>query len=253
MKEWFVESLLIEEYYEKVTQNHRQKWIENFGKSIIDSVNTTLTKYIGKPLTQLVHFLKYEYRSYCVPNNISSGLASLPLKYIYINGSRTQNQTTQKLPFGEKLNGSKSYENILYYFTTSEDLTPDKIHELGQIKLKTFYAEAIKAAENETGKSGKDAVDNFKKTLNDQSSFFNDAPFPANESNEFAFEKCTNLTQAKIFCPNRYEAFQKWSAFVRGKFKRLFRKKYNLHIWLYRLEIFVLWQENKKIEMLHLT
>jgi uncharacterized protein (DUF885 family) len=160
-----------------------------------------------------------------VPNNVSSGLASLPLKYIYINASQTQTKTTQKLPSGESLDGRRSYERILYYFTTSEDLTPDKIHELGKEKLKTLYPEAEKAAENETGKSGEDAVASFKNILNDQSSYFNDAPFPSNESNEIAFEKCTNLSQAKIFCPKRHEAFQKWSAYVRGMAKKLFQEK----------------------------
>ena len=191
----------------------------------MESVNSTLVEYVGRPLAELIHYLKYEYRSHCVPNNISSGLASLPIKYIYINASETQTKTTQKLPSGESLDGRRSYERILYYFTTSEDLTPDKIHELGKEKLKTLYPEAEKAAENETGKSGEDAVARFKKILNDQSSYFNDAPFPSNESNEIAFEKCTNLSQAKIFCPKRHEAFQKWSAYVRGMTKKLFQEK----------------------------
>ena len=191
----------------------------------MESVNSTLVEYVGRPLAELIHYLKYEYRSHCVPNNISSGLASLPLKYIYINGSQTQTETTQKLPSGESLDGRRSYERILYYFTTSEDLTPDKIHELGKEKLKTLYPEAENAAENETGKSGEDAVARFKNILNDQSSYFNDAPFPSNESNEMAFEKCTNLSQAKIFCPKRHEAFQKWSAYVRGMTKKLFQEK----------------------------
>ena len=217
MKEGFVESLLSKEYYKKVPQNYTQEWTKNFGESIIDSINRTLVEFVGTPLAELVDYLKNDYRSYCVPSNISSGLASLPLKFIYVNEIQTQNRTTQKLPFGEKLNGSRSYEKILYYFTTSEDFTPDKIHVLGKQKLKTLYAEAIKAAENETGKSGQDAVDSFKYILNNQSSYFNDAPFPTNESNEVAFEKCTSLSQAKMYCPKRHEAFQKWSAFVRGK------------------------------------
>ena len=181
-----------------------------------DSVETTLVEYFGRPLMKVLNFLKNEYRPHCVSSNITSGLANLPLKYIYENGTRTGKPTTQKLPFGEKLNGSKAYERILYFFTTSEEYTPDRIHDLGQEKLKTLYAEAIKAAEEETGKSGKDAVDSFKKILNNQSSYFNDEKFPANESNEFAFSKCTSLEEAKTFCPKRYEAFQIWSAYVRG-------------------------------------
>ena len=211
-----------EKYYEKIPENDKLKWINTFGRSINDSVNNTLVSYFGKPLVKLIEFLKYEYRSHCVPSNISSGLANLPLKYIYVNGTRSDNQTTQSLPFGEKLNGTKSYEAILYYFTTSEELTPDKIHELGKKKLQELYAEAEKAAESVTSKSGDNAVYSFKKILNNQSSFFNDEPFPANESDEFAFTQCKSLAKAKIFCPKRYDAFQKWSAFVRGKDKSLF-------------------------------
>lgn len=194
-----------------------QKWRKDFGKSILDSAISTLVEYFGKPLSKLIHFFKYEYQTYCVPSQISSGLASLPLKYIFINGSQTRTRTTLILPYGEKLNGSKSYERILYYFTTSEDLTPEKIHQLGKQQLKVLYAQALKAAEIETGKSGKDAVDSFKKILYDQSGFFNAQAFPQNESNELAFAKCTDLPKAKLFCPKRYEAFQKWSANTRGK------------------------------------
>lgn len=232
MKEWFTKGLLSEKYFKKVPHNDTQKWLNVFGKNIIDSVNTTLVEYVGKPLVKLLRFLKHEHRWHCVPSNISSGLTSLPLEYIYINGSQTRERTTQKLPFGEKLNGNKSYERILYFFTTSEDLTPEKIHELGKQNLRILYAEAIKAAENETEKLDIEAVDGFKKILNDQSSFFNDAPFPANESNEFAFAKCTNLTQAKIFCPKRNEAFQKWSAFVRGMTQFLRKKEQCLILML---------------------
>lgn len=182
-----------------------------------ESVKETLVEYFGRPIVEVLNFLKHVYRPHCVSSNIASGLANLPLKYIYVNDTKTDRPTTQKLPFGEKLNGSKAYERILYFFTTSEDYTPDRVYDLGQEKLKMLYPEAIKAAGNVTGKSGNDAVESFKKILNNQSSFFNDAPFPANESNEFAFGKCTSMAEAKIYCPKRYEAFQTWSAFVRGK------------------------------------
>ena len=221
LHEWFTKSLLSEEYYGKLNQTDKQKWENKFGRNITESVKAILVEYFGKPVVEVINFLKYEYRPHCVSSNITSGLANLPLKYIYVNGTKTDKLATQKLPFGEKLNGRKAYERILYFFTTSEDYTADRIHELGKEKLNMLYPEAIKAAEKKTGKLGKDAVDSFKKILNDQSSFFNDAQFPANESNEFAFGKCTSMTEAKKFCPKRYEAFQTWSAFVRGKIWRL--------------------------------
>lgn len=174
-------------------------------------------EYFGAPLTELMNYLKSEYSIYCVPENISSGLATLPVKYIYVNGTRTENRTTQKLPSGEMLNGSRTYENILYYYTTSSELTPDRIHELGREKLKTLYAEARKVAENFEGLSETRSVENFKKLLEKQSNYFNKKPFPANESGEIAFHACSNLKKAKVFCPKRFEAFQEWSKSVRGE------------------------------------
>ncbi|XP_028411285.1 uncharacterized protein LOC114533864 [Dendronephthya gigantea] len=215
LQEKFTKDLRRATYYKSLNQDDRQKWFKNFGEEIEDTVNATLVEYFGRPLVELFHFLKHEYRVYCVNSSVSSGLANLPLKYIYINGSKTSNKTLQKLPFSEKLDGKKSYESTLYYFTTSEDITPEQIHELGKQKLKILYREAVKLAENMTGRFDQEAMKNFKNILDDRSSFFNDARFPNNESNEFAFSKCTSLKKAKIYCPQRYEAFKKWSAFVR--------------------------------------
>lgn len=197
--------------------------MKNFGEDIKDTINATLIEYFGRPLVKLFNFLKHEYQLYCVTNDISSGLANLPLQFIYINGSKTANKTLQKLPFGEKLNGRKSYESMLYFFTTSEEITSEKIYELGKQRLKILYPEAVKVAENKTGKIGDEAIKKFRNILDDQSSFFNDARFPNNESNEFAFTNCTSLKQAKIYCPRRYEAFKRWSGFVRGKRNYIFQ------------------------------
>jgi hypothetical protein len=76
---------------------------------------------------------------HCVPSNVSSGLASLPLTHVYVDGVADLSQPTHPyLPTGELLNGSSSFEKLLPYFTTN-DITPKKIQELGYAKLDKLY------------------------------------------------------------------------------------------------------------------
>ena len=84
-------------------------------------------------------YLENEYKTHCVPSTVSSGLSSLPLPYVYVNGVPDKTKpTTQRLPTGERLNGSKAYENIMSYFTTN-DLTPDQVHDIGVKMVDELY------------------------------------------------------------------------------------------------------------------
>lgn len=87
-----------------------------------------------------VRYLKNEHAKFCVPSNISSGLASLPLSYVYINGNNTGEQTTKELPTGEKLDGKDAYKKLMPYFTTN-DMTPDDVHKMGIEMLNKLYPE----------------------------------------------------------------------------------------------------------------
>ena len=73
-----------------------------------------------------------------MPSNVASGLASLPLQYVYVNGTKTSQTTNPKLPTGEALDGKKSYEKIMSYFTTNS-MTPHEVHELGKKQLDILY------------------------------------------------------------------------------------------------------------------
>lgn len=84
--------------------------------------------------------MEFEFAQYCIPSTISSGLASLPLSYVYINGTSTGQATTKKLPTGEPLDGKKAYKKIMPYFTTN-DMTPDEVHSLGYKMLNQLYPE----------------------------------------------------------------------------------------------------------------
>lgn len=84
-------------------------------------------------------YIEYEHFRHCVPSNVSSGLAGLPLKYVWLDGKENMSQPTDPLlPTGEKLNGSFAYSKIMSYFTTN-DMTPMEVHELGKRQLAILY------------------------------------------------------------------------------------------------------------------
>ena len=85
-------------------------------------------------------FLETENLYHCVPSSVSSGLANLPVPYVYVNGSPTDEVTTKVLPTGEPLSGKKAYESILPFFTTTTK-TPNEVHDLGRKMLDELYPE----------------------------------------------------------------------------------------------------------------
>ena len=85
-------------------------------------------------------YLETEGLEHCVPSSVSSGLANLPLSYVFLNGKKTVETTSKQLPDGEPLNGRKAYESIMPYFTTI-DKTPDDVHQLGKVMLRKLYPE----------------------------------------------------------------------------------------------------------------
>lgn len=76
-----------------------------------------------------------------MPNDFASGLANLPVDYVYTDGIADKSQPTTKiLPTGEKLNGKESYKMILSYFTTT-DISPEDIFAEGKRQLDFFYGQ----------------------------------------------------------------------------------------------------------------
>ena len=70
---------------------------------------------------------------------MSSGLASLPLDYVWVDGKEnTSWPTNTKLSTGHQLNGTQTYAMILPYFTTNE-MKPMDVHELGKKQLEMLY------------------------------------------------------------------------------------------------------------------
>lgn len=98
-----------------------------------DKKFSTIQLYIFK-----FRFLEDSHIRHCVPSSVSSGLASLPLNYEYMDQVKTDVKTSKMLPTGEILNGSKSYEMIMSYFTTNS-LTPNEVNILGHKRLEKLY------------------------------------------------------------------------------------------------------------------
>ncbi|KXJ22656.1 uncharacterized protein LOC110252020 [Exaiptasia diaphana] len=212
----YVKQMRNPEWYAKINSDTKTSWNSKHGKDVQQSIDDSLVEYVGQPVYNLLQYLEFNHSQYCVPSNVSSGLANLPLDYVYFKGNKTNETTTKVLPFGEKLSGKDAYKGILPYFTTT-DMTPDEVDQLGWKMLNQLYPQAVEIAKTITGLNDSDeAVVEFKKKLEDQSMFFNDKPIPLNESNNEAFEKCVDMASAKIYCPARYASMLKWFEYVNG-------------------------------------
>ena len=77
---------------------------------------------------------------HCVPSHVSSGLATLPVDYVYKDGKPTGERTTKVLPTGERLDGRQSYNRIVTFFTTT-DISTDEIFDKGKKLKDVFYKE----------------------------------------------------------------------------------------------------------------
>ena len=90
-------------------------------------------------LCSFFRYLRKDHIKHCVSSNVSSGLASLPLSTVYVNNTADKSKPTNKsLPTGEILNGKKSYQQIVSYFTTNT-MSPEEIYELGLKMLNELY------------------------------------------------------------------------------------------------------------------
>lgn len=138
--EWFSKKYLNTKYLSELDKGVDEQWTKNHnGKSVNASVVEALKDGVGQPLLDLINYLDNEHKSHCLPNDLASGLANLPVDYVYNNGVPDKSKpTNKKLPTGEPLNGTESYKLILSYFTTT-DISPEEIFDEGKKQLKFFY------------------------------------------------------------------------------------------------------------------
>jgi len=113
-------------------------WIEKYGKNMSDSLCDSVIKFVGTPLVSLFEYLENDHMTHCVPGNVSSGLGTRPVDYVYFNGTRTSKKTNQTLDGTEKImKGKEAYKEIISYFTTTS-YSPGKCRSFSQSRNKTI-------------------------------------------------------------------------------------------------------------------
>ncbi|XP_046857376.1 uncharacterized protein LOC124450775 isoform X2 [Xenia sp. Carnegie-2017] len=229
VNEWFVDVYTKEKFIENLSTTDREKWMVTYKKDFTQSVKESLIEGIGKPVVDLVKYMENVHLRHCLPLNHASGLANLPVKYIYVDGKRTDNRTTRRFPITNTIiDGKKSYKDILAYFTTS-DITPERVNEIGHERLNVLYPQVVEIAKNVTGLSHETAaITAFRKILANQKSYYNKKPFPEIESNATAHQRCTDIESARKFCPGRYKSLKAWIASCRKVMSMLAPKIINL-------------------------
>jgi len=138
--EWSASLYLKPAYLANLDSGVNARWrIEHSGQSARDAIREALVKGFGEPVLNLIHYLEYEHSRHCLPETVASGLANLPVDYVYTDGvPDLGNRTTKVLPGTEKaLRGTDTYRIILSYFTTF-DISPEDINQEGNKQLSIY-------------------------------------------------------------------------------------------------------------------
>jgi len=225
LDEDYVKVALNDDYYSDITDDMKNQWKDQTGKTVKQSMSDYLVEYMGKPMNQLLRYLEHEHYRFCVPSNFSSGFASLPLAHVWVDGvENTSWPTNTTLSTGDKLDGKKAYAMILPYFTTN-DMTPKQVQDVGREQLDKLYPLAVEAAKGDTGETNEtEAIKQFRKKLDSSDNYFNDEAFPENESDSKAHELCSSIDAAKKYCPTRWKAIQSWFKEARMVMSMLYPK-----------------------------
>ncbi|XP_020600943.1 uncharacterized protein LOC110040092 [Orbicella faveolata] len=139
----YMKAILVDGFLSKMTSGELDLWKVKHGRSVNESLRQFVIEYVGEPIQRALRYIEKEHLQYCAPSELSSGLANLPLDFIYINGTKTNRTTTKTLPTGEKLDGKATYLKLMQYFTTTEK-TPDEIYELGWSIINRKYPEVLR-------------------------------------------------------------------------------------------------------------
>lgn len=139
-KSWFTSNLRSSQFYQSISAKTDKLWKRKYKKKIIQSLFGALIHGVSKPISKYHDFLVNEYSRYCPPDHVTSGLASLPLNYQYIDGDPDFSKpTTGRLPLNNSiLYGKTLYKTLLPQFATF-DADADEIYKEGLKQLNIFY------------------------------------------------------------------------------------------------------------------
>lgn len=114
----------ISTFVSELSSHEAAKIMAKHGMNGADVVEESLVRNVGSPLLDIFEYLQNEHLSHCLPTNVSSGLGTLPVNHVYLNGSKTLEMTNPTFREGDTvLPGKESYKNFLSYYTTQE-ITP---------------------------------------------------------------------------------------------------------------------------------
>ena len=116
---WYTSNRL-QNFVSRLSPEELSQWTAKHGKNISRSLLDGVIKFVGKPLVRLFEYLENNYTLHCVPDNVSSGMFARPVDHVYVNGTRTAEETNPTLADGQNIiNGKQAYASVLSYFTTT--------------------------------------------------------------------------------------------------------------------------------------
>lgn len=120
----------ISSFLSKISPDELAKILEKHGMNATALVEDSVIKNVGSPLADLFEYFEKEHLPHCLPSNVSSGLGTLPVDYVYFNGSRTLERTNTTLKGGESIMpGKESYRSFLS-FSTTQNITAGNRYQM---------------------------------------------------------------------------------------------------------------------------
>lgn len=129
-------------FYEHLPKDVKEKWMKKYGRAHYQSVYDALVNGFSTNVLEFYEFLSVEHLKHCPLDEVASGVASLPLYNVYMDGKKDR-ETTRVLPItGQTLDGKELYRRTVARFTTN-DMTPEEIYEEGLTHASHMHEQVI--------------------------------------------------------------------------------------------------------------
>lgn len=207
----FAKALFHSGFFEHLSDSENKTWKELYVLNVTMYFNRSLLQNIARPVVRMLKYLEQEHLKNCPSDTYANGLGSLPLKVVFYEDLADPSQLAkQRLPTGEGLSGSQTYQNLMRFFTTL-NITALELRDKAMTRLNELYKQAVDVARRYTGQQvNTTAIRDFTDALRHPNMSFNINPFPSNESDDNAFIKCIDDKSAQAYCPQRWKAMQAW-------------------------------------------
>ena len=134
------------EFYSGLKEGLKARWEEEYGPKHIMNLHIAIYSGFTLPLLEFYNYLTEEHERHCPPDDIASGVSSLPLDFEYLDGEILRDRPTNKTLTltGTKLDGKYLYERAVRRFTTT-DVSPEDIYDEGIRQIDVFYPKVSKS------------------------------------------------------------------------------------------------------------